>query len=847
MHHRQIRHRLGAIFSATALAATALIASPAVAGEIVPTTGDGLVPSVRYHGLDRFDTAALIATDDTGTAATHNSDTVILARSHEYPDALAGSLMAGLEDAPLLLTDTNFIPQYTLDAMDELEPTKVVLLGGTAAISQEIEDQLKETYEVDRIGGIDRFETAAKIAAHQNAAETDFAIVALGTNFPDALVSGPLAYAAGFPIVLTATDALPEVSKKALTDLGVSKVLIAGGLNAVGQAVEDEIKAMNIATERVRGEAPHADRFGTAAAFADWAAAYLGFSTDHVNLATGLNFPDALAVGPHAGADFSGPAPILLVAPTSLTGATEEWLTENATPDNQAIHVAGGTTAISKEVEQAAREAFTPEGWITPADFAAGVSLENVMSHLQAFQAIADANGGNREASSPGYDASVAYVKGLLDAAGYETTVQPFDYLYFEEVTDTTLAITDPGGTTLEAKDYVRDEDFAIMSYSGSDDVEAPITLVDNLGCETTDFGDLTGQIALIERGECTFATKAQNAENAGAEAVIVFNNTEGLLHGTLGEPTTGEIAAVGTTPEVGAELAQLDGDAAARVRIVTDTLIEERTSSNLIADTPGGDASNVVIAGAHLDSVPEGPGINDNGSGSAVLLETALHLADSEAPINNKVRFAWWGAEEAGLVGSWYYVENTLYDDVAEDLSEEGKAVALYLNFDMVGSPNFARFIYDGDGDTFGIGDAGSGVIEAGFEGVFDAMELAHEPTAFSGRSDYAGFQALGIPSGGLFTGAEGLKTEEQVALYGGEAGVAYDECYHLACDTIENVNETVLGEMLYAIAHEIYRYALSTASVQQAQAAEDGGARAPARASADAQYAELGHSWIR
>jgi Zn-dependent M28 family amino/carboxypeptidase/putative cell wall-binding protein len=754
VHHRHIRHRLGAVFSATALIGTALIASPAVAGEIVPTTGDGLVPSVRYHGLDRFDTAALIATDDTGTAATHNSDTVILARSHEYPDALAGSLMAGLEDAPLLLTDTNAIPEYTLDALDELEPTKIVLLGGTAAISAEVETQLKETYEVDRIGGIDRFETAAMISSHQDAAATDFAIVALGTNFPDALVSGPLAYAAGFPIVLTATDALPEVSKKALTDLGVSKVLIAGGLNAVGQAVEDEIKAMNIETERVRGEAPHADRFGTATAFADWAAANLGFTTDHVNLATGLNFPDALAVGPHAGADFSGPAPILLVAPTSLTGATEAWLTENATPDNQAIHVAGGTTAISQDVEQAAREAFTPEDWISPADFAAGVSLENVMAHLQKFQDIADAHDGHREASSDAYGESVTYVKDLLDAAGYETEIQDFTFDYFEETAPPEFSQTagdDAPQTFVEAEPGSTEGDFATMSFSGSGDVTAPITAVDiepvvtdddpGSGCVADDFaGFPAGDIALIRRGGCTFAAKATNAFEAGAAGVIIFNTgtegNEGVVFGTLGAPIdtdeddTPDGPVIGTSTAVGEALAADDADGDdVEVHIKVTALNEPRQSSNLLAETPGGDESNVVMAGAHLDSVLEGPGINDNGSGSAALLETALHLADSGAPINNKVRFAWWGAEEHGLVGSWEYVLTRLTDDPnTGELNAAGEAVKLYLNFDMVGSPNFARFIYDGDGDTFGVGDAGSGVIEAGFAGVFDSLGLAHE-----------------------------------------------------------------------------------------------------------------------
>src|SRR5690606_4778777 len=133
----------------------------------------------------------------------------------------------------------------------------------------------------------------------------------------------------------------------------------------------------------------------------------------------------------------------------------------------------------------------------------------------------------------------------------------------------------------------------------------------------------------------------------------------------------------------------------------------------------------------------------------------------------------------------------------------------------DMVGSPNFARFVYDGDGDAFGFGDPQSGVIEQGFVDFFDAAGLANEPTEFSGRSDYAGFQALEIPTGGPFTGAEGVKTQAQENRYGGQAGVAYDPCYHDECDTILNVNFIVFEEMLKAIGHEVYTYALSTADV--------------------------------
>jgi Zn-dependent M28 family amino/carboxypeptidase len=208
-------------------------------------------------------------------------------------------------------------------------------------------------------------------------------------------------------------------------------------------------------------------------------------------------------------------------------------------------------------------------------------------------------------------------------------------------------------------------------------------------------------------------------------------------------------------------------------------------------------------MVGAHLDSVIEGPGINDNGSGSAALLEVAENLRKLKP--KNTIRFALWGAEEFGLLGSEYYVAN-----LTEEQSDD---IALYLNFDMVGSPNFFRGIYDGDGDAFGIpGPPGSAALEEQFEEFYAERGLAFEGTEFSGRSDYGPFIAVGIPAGGLFTGAEGIKTAAQAALYGGQAGVAFDPCYHQACDTFDNVSLDVLDVNADAIAAATLTWAKST-----------------------------------
>ena len=221
-----------------------------------------------------------------------------------------------------------------------------------------------------------------------------------------------------------------------------------------------------------------------------------------------------------------------------------------------------------------------------------------------------------------------------------------------------------------------------------------------------------------------------------------------------------------------------------------------------MIAETKTGDPDNVVMAGAHLDSVQAGPGINDNGSGSATLLELARQISKLHVKPENKLRFAWWGAEEEGLVGSTEYV-NQLTD-------EEGADIALYLNFDMIASPNFARLIYDGNGSAFGTpGPDGSDAIERTFQRYFERKDLASGQTAFDGRSDYGPFIAVGIPAGGLFTGAEGQKTDAQQAVYGGTAGEAFDPCYHQACDDIDNLSKRALTQMSDAVAHTVNHFA--------------------------------------
>jgi hypothetical protein len=288
------------------------------------------------------------------------------------------------------------------------------------------------------------------------------------------------------------------------------------------------------------------------------------------------------------------------------------------------------------------------------------------------------------------------------------------------------------------------------------------------------------GEIALIQRGGCSFALKATNAQAAGAGAVIIFNqgNTpdrEPLIVGTLA-PFVANIPVIGASFADGVALAA--PGSTAHIHLDAPQNI---TLRNVLAESTSGDPNNVVMAGAHLDSVQAGPGINDNGSGSATLIETAEEIAKLKRKPRNRLRFAWWGAEEAGLIGSTAYVADQIESGEIDDIYAN-------LNFDMLASPNFVRFVYDGSDEA---APGGSAQIEDIFLDYFESQGLETTPTPFDGRSDYGPFIApeAFVPAGGLFSGAEGVKTEEQAATYGGAAGSWYDPCYHQPCDTFNTV----------------------------------------------------------
>ncbi|MFL5999246.1 MAG: M28 family metallopeptidase [Streptomyces sp.] len=228
--------------------------------------------------------------------------------------------------------------------------------------------------------------------------------------------------------------------------------------------------------------------------------------------------------------------------------------------------------------------------------------------------------------------------------------------------------------------------------------------------------------------------------------------------------------------------------DAAGFTTVIQQFTSSGRTGYNLIADWPGGDTNQVVMSGSHLDSVTAGAGINDNGSGSAAVLETALAVSRAGYQPTKHLRFAWWGAEELGMVGSSYYVNRLATSDRSR--------ISGYLNFDMIGSPNPGYFVYDDDP-----------AIEKTFKAYYAGLGVPTEiETEGDGRSDHAPFKNAGVPVGGLFSGADYVKTAAQAAKWGGTSGLAFDRCYHASCDTAANINDTALDRNSDAVAYAVW-----------------------------------------
>ncbi|MEV8239040.1 M20/M25/M40 family metallo-hydrolase [Microbacterium testaceum] len=461
---------------------------------------------------------------------------------------------------------------------------------------------------------------------------------------------------------------------------------------------------------------------------------------------------------------------------------------------------------------------------VAPAAFAApapgdapndlGLTGADVMTHLTELSDISEsfADQGYRSWNSPGYEAAAQYAEQVLEATGaFTVSRHAFDVPY-SEFGEASLTVD---GTT-----------YTGSHFDNSEGTDSPVTAAlalpesadgGRLGCEPTDFANVpAGAIVLVQRGDCTFEAKIDNATAAGAGAVFVYNNERPAEEGVSPDDQLTNVASGPRNEEdsPAATLPQASGDALAALVTaapvdapVEGTAVIEKQflvgqSFNIIADSVAGDPDDTVVIGAHLDGVAEGPGVNDNGSGSAAVLALAEKIAASEVPNDKRIRLALWGAEEIGLLGSTAYVNDLVANDPAE-----WDRISSYLNYDMIGSENFTVGVYDADRSTFpaeGVNiPEGSVEIEKLYTDYFDTIEQPWIDTEYSGRSDYQAFIDNGVPAGGLFSGADDIKTEEQAALFGGTAGVYMDRNYHTINDSLANVNRDSIDIFAPAIGY--------------------------------------------
>jgi Zn-dependent M28 family amino/carboxypeptidase len=439
-----------------------------------------------------------------------------------------------------------------------------------------------------------------------------------------------------------------------------------------------------------------------------------------------------------------------------------------------------------------------------PRDVAGRVTADGMYTHLRKLQEIADANRGSRAEGTPGYDASVDYVVQVLKDKGFDVQTPEFERLDRTEGGNPTLTVAGRGYHVDQASLLVTTPPGGLNAITLRPQ-KAP-------GCTAAEYGTVSvrGAIAVVDDTGCSVGDKQSAAVAKGAVGLLVVS-----APGTGGSPaglfTPGYYQRL--TVPVG--VIDNDADAALRrtnapVRLVLDSKPVMVKSRNVVAQTKTGDTKSIVLAGAHLDSSARSPGINDNGSGVAALLEAASALG-SQPRITNAVRFAFWGSEAEGPTK---YVRGLARDGLDD--------IAMYISVEMLGSPNAGYFTYDGDQSGQPNPDmpsqsvpAGSAGVERTLAGYLNLAGVRPADMPLSRTTDYGPFLAAGIPVGGLTAGSSQRKTEVQARLWGGRAGVAFDPNYHTGRDTVDNIDRQALSVMGQAAAFAVVTYAQSVEGV--------------------------------
>ena len=432
---------------------------------------------------------------------------------------------------------------------------------------------------------------------------------------------------------------------------------------------------------------------------------------------------------------------------------------------------------------------------------AAEITADAMVTHLDRLQEIADAASGTRAEGTSGYDASVDYVSQVLRDNGFEVQTPEFEVLDRSEGGNPALRV---------AGRNFRVEQASLLITTPPNGLTAPTLRPQKApGCRTSDYEgrSVKGAIAVVDDTGCSVVDKQNVAVSEGAVGVLVVN-TRGTSGSPAGLFTPGYYQDL--TVPVG--VINPDADAVLRrtsapVRLVLDSKPVMKTARNVVAQTATGDTGNVVLVGAHLDSAAASAGINDDGTGVAALLEAAAALG-SEPEITNAVRFAFWASEENGHSGPTRYVHSLSRDELTD--------IALYLNFDMLGSPNAGYFTYDGDQSAQPNPEIpmrsvpeGSAGLERTLAGYLNAAGVRPADMPLAKAADYYPFLAAGVPIGGLTAGASQQKTAVQARLWGGKEGVGFDPNYRTARDTVDAVNRDALSVLGPGAAFAVGTYA--------------------------------------
>ena len=478
----------------------------------------------------------------------------------------------------------------------------------------------------------------------------------------------------------------------------------------------------------------------------------------------------------------------------------------------------------------------------TPGKLLPCIQKNDLWNHMKAFQKIADDNPSpadgmpSRNSGEPGYKASADYVARVMEDAGYNVTLQKYQFDYYAYTGIPTFSEVSPN-----THDYVLGEEWypgqstgaanAALQPAGGIVIPPTETSSSTSGCTSGDFSGFTaGRIALIQRGGCNFGVKVLNAQAAHAAGVIIFNEGNpgrtGLVVGSMldasNNPFIPTIPVAFTTFAGGQDLLhQYQTGPAPVMSIAIPAIVKPGADDwNVIAESKGGDKNHVLVVDAHLDAI-YGAGMLDNASGSATILDIAQKMKNVN-PLN-KLRFIWFGGEELGLLGSEYYINNLT--------STEASHIGYDLDADVTATPNYIIGILDPAAPDFF-----SRTVPATFPNrvykastvsrdqsveYFNSIGLNHEFLSPNGTDAFS-FNAIGIPASGLLTGQDCCKSQEEVDLFGGHLGNyegnipsfdggCVDNPFRW-CDNLDNNDADVMTFMSKAMANTVVRMAFDT-----------------------------------